>query len=122
EVVADLDNPILMVSVGNASRIGGGTEVTPDATPEDGLADVMVSFATGPLARFVYVAQLHLGTHRERDDVRYLHGRRVSICGEQFWCSADGEIYGPERQRTWTVEPGAYQMTLPHHGQEADSD
>ena len=26
---------------------------------------------------------------------------------------ADGEIYGPERQRTWHVEPEAYSMVLP---------
>jgi hypothetical protein len=37
----------------------------------------------------------------------------VSVCGERFWCSADGEIYGPERQRTWRVEPAAYSMVLP---------
>jgi diacylglycerol kinase (ATP) len=122
EVVADLDHPILMVSVGNSSHIGGGTEVTPDATPEDGKADVMVSFATGPLARFVYVAQLQLGSHQERDDVRYLRGHRVSISGEEFWCSADGEIYGPERQRTWTVEPAAFRMAMPHHGEEVEPD
>ena len=113
EVVADLDHPILMVSVGNSSHIGAGTEVTPDATPEDGTADVMVSFAVGPVSRFTYTIQMKRGTHQERDDVRHLRGKRVSICGEQFWCSADGEVYGPERQRTWTVEPGAFRMALP---------
>lgn len=121
EVVTDLDNPVLMVSVGNSSHIGGGTEVTPDATPEDGKADVMVSFAVGPLSRVAYTVQMQRGTHQERNDVRHLRGRRVSISGEEFWCSADGEIYGPERQRTWTVEPGAFEMTLPHHGQETDA-
>jgi hypothetical protein len=35
------------------------------------------------------------------------------VSGEEFWCSADGEIYGPERQRTWHVEPQAYSMVLP---------
>ena len=32
---------------------------------------------------------------------------------DEFWCSADGEIFGPERQRTWHVEQAAYAMTLP---------
>ena len=27
--------------------------------------------------------------------------------------AADGEIYGPERQRTWRLERGAYSMVLP---------
>ena len=43
----------------------------------------------------------------------YLRGREVSVSGEEFYCSADGEIYGPERQRTWHVEPAAYSMILP---------
>ena len=33
--------------------------------------------------------------------------------GEEFWCSADGEIYGPERHRSWHVEPAAYSMVVP---------
>lgn len=43
----------------------------------------------------------------------YLRGREVSVSGEQFWLSADGEISGPERKRTWHLEPGAYSMVLP---------
>ena len=35
------------------------------------------------------------------------------MSGGPFWCSADGEIYGPERQRTWRVETKAYCLLLP---------
>ena len=42
-----------------------------------------------------------------------LRGREVSVSGERFWISADGEISGPERHRTWHVEPAAYSMVLP---------
>lgn len=104
---------VLMVSVGNSSHIGGGTEVTPDASPEDGSADVMISLAVGPLARFGYVAQLRMGRHVERDDVLTRRGRRVLVEGEQFYVSADGEIDGPLTRRTWTVEPAAFEMVLP---------
>lgn len=113
EVVCDFDRPILMVAVGNGPSVGGGTELTPDADPGDGRVDVMVSFAIGPVARFGYVAQLVRGRHPERDDVVYLRGSTVSVSGEEFYCSADGEIYGPERSRTWRVEPAAYSMILP---------
>ncbi|MCW2758628.1 MAG: ytlR [Nocardioidaceae bacterium] len=113
ELVADLDRPVLMVSVGNSSKIGGGTPITPDADPEDGKIDVMVSFATGPVARFVYAAAMQLGRHQERDDVLTRRGTTVSVSGEEFWCSADGEIYGPERHRTWTLQPAAFGMVLP---------
>ena len=42
--------------------------------------------------------------------------RQVSISGEDFWLSADGEISGPERRRSWHVEPAAYSMLLPRTG------
>jgi YegS/Rv2252/BmrU family lipid kinase len=113
EVVADLDQPILMVAVGNGAHVGGGTELTPYADPSDGKVDVMVSRATGPLARFGYAAKLVTGRHPERDDVSYLRGSTVSVSGEEFWCSADGEIYGPERHRSWRVEPAAYSLVVP---------
>ena len=122
EVVAELDRHVLMISVGNSSHVGGGTALTPDATPEDGTADVMISFATGPLSRIGFAAMLRRGDHQERDDVLHLRGKQVSISGEEFWCSADGEIYGPERQRTWTVQPQAFRMVMPHHGDEIPPD
>jgi YegS/Rv2252/BmrU family lipid kinase len=112
-VVVDLDQPILMVAVGNGAKVGGGTELTPYADPSDGKVDVMVSRAIGPIARFGYGAKLVVGRHPERDDVTYLRGTTVTVTGEEFWCSADGEIYGPERHRSWRVEPAAYSLVVP---------
>ncbi|WP_234412507.1 diacylglycerol/lipid kinase family protein [Nocardioides sediminis] len=112
-VVNDVDQPLLMVAVGNGSNVGGGTEVTPDADPESGRLDVMISKAVGPAAKFAYVAKLRKGEHQERDDVITVRGSTVSVTGEGFWVSADGEIYGPERSRTWRIERAAYRMVLP---------
>jgi diacylglycerol kinase (ATP) len=113
EPVVDVDQPILMVAVGNGAHVGGGTELTPHADPGDGKADVMVSRAIGPVARFGYGAQVAFGRHPGRDDVIYLRGTTVTVTGEAFWCSADGEIYGPERHRSWRVEPAAYSLVVP---------
>jgi YegS/Rv2252/BmrU family lipid kinase len=113
EEVADFAHPILMVAVGNGPNIGGGAEVTPRATPEDGKMDVMISFAIGPLARLGYALHFRRGEHHEREDVKYLRATTVSISGQDFYCSADGEVYGPERQRTWRVERAAMRMSLP---------
>jgi diacylglycerol kinase (ATP) len=113
KVVNDLDTRVLMVALGNGSSVGGGTELTPEADPEDGRIDLMISRATGPLARLGFAARLGFGTHEEADDVTALRGREVSVSGERFWISADGEISGPERHRTWHVEPAAYSMVLP---------
>ena len=119
-VVNDLDRPVLMVAVGNGAHIGGGTEVTPHADPEDGRVDVMVSRATSPIAKLGYTLKMaREGSHLERPDVDYYRGTTVSVSGEAFWCSADGEIYGPERQRSWHLEPAAYRMVLPTAEQRA---
>ena len=112
-VVADFAHPLLMVAIGNGSRVGGGAEITPEADPGDGKMDVMVSFATSLKAKIGYAVRFRLGTHHERDDVLYLRAGSVTISGQDFYCSADGELYGPERNRTWRLEPAAYQMTLP---------
>lgn len=112
-VVNDVDQPLLMVAIGNGANVGGGTEVTPDADPENGWLDVMISRAVSPRAKLGYVAKLRKGEHQERDDVVNLRGSTVSVTGEEFWVSADGEIYGPERSRTWRIERAAYRMVLP---------
>jgi YegS/Rv2252/BmrU family lipid kinase len=113
QVVADVDEHLLMVSIGNGASVGGGTELTPDADPTDGCLDVMISRATGPVERFTYAAALYSGKHPERDDVTTLEARRVTVTGEDFWLSADGEIQGPERRRSWHLEQGAYSMVVP---------
>jgi len=112
-VVADIDRHVLMVAVGNGASVGGGTELTPDADPGDGKADVLVSFATAPRARLGYAVDLLRGRHSERDDSVYLRGTRVSVAGEEFWLSTDGEISGPEGRRSWHVERAAYSMLVP---------
>jgi diacylglycerol kinase (ATP) len=113
ELVNDVDEKILMVAIGNGSSVGGGAELTPEATPEDGKLDVMISRATRPSERFMYAVRLGFARHHVADAATYLRGTSVSVSGGPFWCSADGEIYGPERQRTWHVEPEAYSMVLP---------
>ena len=113
EVVSDFDTPVLQVAVGNGCSVGGGTELTPDADPTDGRADVMISRATGPISRLIYAGRLGLGTHPEHADVQTLRASQVTISGEEFWISADGEISGPERHRSWRLQRAAYSLVLP---------
>ena len=114
EVVVDMDQPILMVAVGNGAQRRRRHRAHPARRPRgrpgrrDGLP---VDRAAG--AGSGYGAKLLTGRHPERDDVIYVRGSTVSVSGEEFWCSADGEIYGPERHRTWRVEPAAYSLVVP---------
>lgn len=113
EVIADMDQHVLMVAVGNGASVGGGTELTPDADPRDGKLDVMVSLATGPLERLGYAWHLWKGEHEDREDVVSVRATQVTVSGEDFFLAADGEISGPERRRSWHLEQGAYSMIIP---------
>lgn len=113
EVVASFDKPIIQVAIGNGPRVGGGTELTPDAKLADGRADLVVSFATSPWAKLGYTVHLVRGRHQERDDVLAMRASRIRISGQAFNCNADGEIYGPEIDHSWHVEPHVLQMVMP---------
>lgn len=113
EVVADLDEKVLMVAVGNGASVGGGTELTPDADPGDGLVDVLVATPVGTLSRLAYALRLPFGRHGEHADVRIVRGRTVRVSGTAFDCNSDGEIDGPFRERAWRVLPAAYTMIVP---------
>ena len=113
EVVADVDHPILDVSIGNGATVGGGVPVNPEADPQSGQMDVVVSFAVGALARVTYGLDLLRSRHLARNDVLHRRGNVVSISGTPFYSSADGEVLDPVRQRTWRVEKSAFEMTLP---------
>ena len=113
EVLADIDRSVLQVGIANGPCIGGGTELAPDADVADGLLDVVVSFATAPLDRLAYGLRLRRGSHDQRTDVVAVQAKSVGVSGQQFWCNADGELYGPERNHSWRVEPGAARVLLP---------
>ena len=113
EVVADVDRHVMMVAVGNGATVGGGTALTPHADPQDGKVDVMVSFATGWFSRVGFVTSLLRETHDQRADVLCRRATTVTLAGEDFWITADGEISGPETRRTWHLEPAAYTMIVP---------
>ena len=113
EVITGPDQRLLMVVIGNGSSVGGGAELTPDADPGDGYADVMVSLATGPFARFAYAWGVKARSHPARTDVITRRAKIVSVRGEKFSVSADGEISGPHDARTWQVLPSAYKIVAP---------
>ncbi|MGH3444777.1 MAG: diacylglycerol/lipid kinase family protein, partial [Nocardioidaceae bacterium] len=113
QVLTDFDRPVLQVALGNGPSVGGGTELTPHAHPGDGQIDVMVSFAAGRVARAGFLTKLLAGRHPQRHDVTYLRGSSVSVSGQPFRISADGEISGPETNRTWRLEKAACTMVLP---------
>ena len=113
ELVADADRPVLDISIGNGATVGGGVPVNPEADPESGQMDVVLSFAVGPIARASYGIDLLRSRHLGRKDVMHRRADVVSIAGTPCYVSSDGEVSGPASSRTWRVEKSAFEMTLP---------
>lgn len=104
---------VLQVGIGNGRTIGGGTPLTPQAEPDDGLADVVVSTATGPIARLRYGRLLREGRHAALPSVLVTRGREVEVSGVATPVNSDGELGEAVTARTWTVLPGAWRVTVP---------
>ncbi|MFB4319236.1 diacylglycerol/lipid kinase family protein [Actinomadura sp. 21ATH] len=104
----------LMVALSNASGIAGGTaQLAADGHPGDGRVELVVSAATGPLARVGFALRLRKGTHRHREDVVHTTACSVTISGEPFLANADGEVSGPYTHRCWTLDARAWRIIAP---------
>lgn len=104
----------LLVAVANGATFGGGTIIAPDARPDDGLLDVIVSRASGPAARAAFGVALRRGTHLDRDDVAHARGREITIQGEPLAYNVDGELEDAEHAtRTLRVDAGAWRLVAP---------
>ena len=113
--LADGRSGVLQVAVANGRTVGGGARIAPDADASDGLVDVTVSFATGPVARLRYGLAMRRGRHRDRADVVRASGREVTVTARRgtFTVNTDGELSSPTRSRTWRVEAGACRILVP---------
>jgi diacylglycerol kinase family enzyme len=112
EVLADGSTDVLMVGLCNAPTIAGGTPLAPGALPDDGLADVVVSTATGPVARAAFATALLAGEHGDRPDVCIVRGREVTVSGPPMEAVADGELQAAAGRRAWRVEHRAWSVTV----------
>ena len=104
---------VLMVGVCNGPTIGGARPLAPDALMDDGLLDVVVSAATGPLARATFATALSTGRHVERDDVLVVRGREVTVAGGPVDLVADGELEEGVVRRRWRVAHHAWSVLVP---------
>jgi diacylglycerol kinase family enzyme len=111
--VADGGTGVLLLGVCNGPTIAGGTRLAPGAVPDDGLADVMVSTATGPVARAAFAAALLGGTHGDRPDVRIVRGRQVTASGPAVEAVADGDLQAPSQVHSWRVDSRAWSVLVP---------
>jgi diacylglycerol kinase family enzyme len=110
---ADGSTDVLMVAVCTGRTIGGGAPLAPGALVDDGLAEVIVSTATGPVARAAFATALLTGRHVERPDVLLTRGREVTFTGPPVVLNGDGELEEGVASRTWRVERHAWSVLAP---------
>ncbi|WP_432561308.1 diacylglycerol/lipid kinase family protein [Kineococcus sp. SYSU DK003] len=115
QVVAPGQEPVLMVGIGIGGTIGGGAPLVPGADPHDGVADVVVSTSTGPLARLGFAVGLRRGVHVERQDVTTAAGKVVEITAESgtFRLNSDGEVTGPQTRERFEMHADVWHVLCP---------
>lgn len=116
EVVLDgetIQQPFLMVSIMNGSRMGGAFHMTPNSDPGDGQFDLCM-VGQVPQSRILPVALKFLnGSHTTHPAVRMAHARKIAIRAVQgsIPAHADGEtVCTAGQELTAEIIPGALEI------------
>jgi diacylglycerol kinase family enzyme len=82
------------VVVANCRYFGGGMQISPKSSPDDGALDVLV--LTGPkLDSFTTLPKVYRGTHLPHRNIVELRGRRITVEADTpLPIEADGEPLG----------------------------
>lgn len=101
------------VAVCNGRYFGGGMKVAPDATPDDGLFDVIVIAETKARAMIARMNDIYTGAHVNHPNVQVLRGRRITAApvGRDVFAERDGEG-GMQLPATFEIVPGALTLRI----------
>jgi diacylglycerol kinase (ATP) len=103
----------MFVAVGNATSYGGGMQITPRASLDDGLLDVTLVGAMSRPALLGQFPKLFKGTHVNHPAVRTARARQIRLsAAREFWLYADGEEISP-LPATITVRPAGLEVVSP---------
>jgi YegS/Rv2252/BmrU family lipid kinase len=91
----DESGPYALVAVCNASRMGGGMKVAPEASAEDGAFDVIALRKVSRARLLRLFPMIFEGRHVGQPDVLVTRARRVEIApADASPLLGDGEVYG----------------------------
>lgn len=109
-----LNRQVLIISVGNSHRTGGGFLITPDAVLDDGLLDVCIADAIPRRRILQLLPKVVNGTHRDEPIVELARTTRLVVeSRDPLPVHADGEILGSDAYRVEiTVEPGRLEVVV----------
>lgn len=106
--------PLVMATVGNTRRYGGGVPICPQAVDDDGLLDVVLVHPAGRAKLLRLLPTLYRAEHLGLAQVQTLRGRRVrlEVDGPESVAYADGDPIGA-LPLTIEAEPGALTVFVP---------
>jgi YegS/Rv2252/BmrU family lipid kinase len=79
----------------NSKAYGGGMFIAPDAEPDDGLLDIVLTEHVSKLRFLASLPKVFKGTHVNEPTVRVLRGREVHVSADRaFTIYADGDPIG----------------------------
>ncbi|MGL5858594.1 MAG: diacylglycerol/lipid kinase family protein [Angustibacter sp.] len=84
----------MLVAVGNGTRYGGGMRITPDASLDDGLLDVLVVSRVSVPELLRVFPRVFRGTHLDHPAVTVRQAKRVRLSAPDVVAYADGERFG----------------------------
>jgi len=89
-----IERPMMMISVSNGRRLGGGFYVTPQAEMDDGLFDICLVDQVRRIEMFMLIPLFMKGTQATNPHVHMMRAKHVTVrCEEGYAVHADGEIY-----------------------------
>ncbi|YCK36953.1 diacylglycerol/lipid kinase family protein [Actinomadura sp. ATCC 39365] len=104
-----VEQEAMMVAVANTRSYGAGMRVCPDASPDDGLLDVMMVGAVSKREFLRVFPGVYRGTHVGHPAVSVRRARRVTLEAADVVAYADGERVGPVPV-TCEIQPGALRV------------
>jgi diacylglycerol kinase (ATP) len=105
-----LSESLYNVIIANGRYVAGGIPVAPEASPDDGLLD-LVLIPERPAADLAILApQMLLGNHLSSESIIYRRASRISVNSKPgMWFNVDGELVGNE-PAVFQVLPKALQF------------
>jgi len=106
------DGEFLTVFASNGRFGGGSMLITPRASLNDGLLDILIVDKMKKLRIFRFFLSVYKGKHIELPEVEYIQAKEIKISGSKLWFETDGELPGLT-PAVFRVIPGVLRLRVP---------
>ena len=100
------------VVIANGRYVGGGRQIAPEASIDDGLLDIILIQERSTAELALLAAQVALGNHLSSDAIVFRRAAKVTVNSKPgMWFNVDGELVGNEPAK-FEVLPRALQFVV----------